>query len=108
MTLWTSAESEAATLGRASAQFAVSGISIDTRTLKPGDLFVALKGARDGHDFVPAAFEAKAGAAMVSRGPKDANGPLLAVADTQRGLEDLARAARIRVNARILAVTGSA
>jgi UDP-N-acetylmuramoyl-tripeptide--D-alanyl-D-alanine ligase len=108
MTLWTSPETEAATLGRASQDFAVNGISIDTRTLMPGDLFVALKGARDGHDFVPAAFEAKAGAAMVSRGLKDAKGPLLAVADTQRGLEDLARAARIRANARILAVTGSA
>ena len=45
MTLWTSAEAEAATLGSATKDFAVTGISIDTRTLKPGDLFVALKGA---------------------------------------------------------------
>ena len=67
MTLWTAAEAEAATLGKASKDFSVTGISIDTRTLKAGDLFVALKGARDGHDFVDAAFEAKAGAAMVSR-----------------------------------------
>ena len=53
MTLWTSAEAEAATLGQASTGFAVSGLSIDTRTLKEGDLFVALKGDnRDGHDFV--------------------------------------------------------
>ncbi len=108
MTLWTSVEAEAATLGSASKNFAVRGLSIDTRTLKEGDLFVALKGERDGHDFVNAAFEAKAGAALVSRALPGAKGPLLSVADTQRGLEDLARAARARSDAKILAVTGSA
>jgi UDP-N-acetylmuramoyl-tripeptide--D-alanyl-D-alanine ligase len=107
MTLWTETEAEAATLGRASKNFAVTGISIDTRTLKGGDLFVALKGARDGHDFVAAAFEAGAAAAMVSHAAAS-SGPLLTVADTQRGLEDLARAARARSHARIIAVTGSA
>ncbi|HEY5347900.1 MAG TPA: Mur ligase family protein, partial [Rhizomicrobium sp.] len=107
--LWTSAEAEAATLGHASTGFAVNGLSIDTRTLKEGDLFVALQGDnRDGHDFVGAAFAAKAGAALVARKPNDAAGPLLTVANTQRGLEDLARAARARSNARIVAVTGSA
>ena len=66
--LWTSAEAETATLGKASRAFAVNGLSIDTRTLKEGDLYVALKGEnRDGHDFVAAAFEAKAGAALVSQ-----------------------------------------
>ena len=109
MSLWTSTEAEAATLGKASRAFEVNGLSIDTRTLKEGDLFVALKGDnRDGHDFVRAAFEAKAGAALVSHAPKDANGPLLTVAHTQRGLEDLGRAARSRSNAKIVAVTGSA
>ena len=108
MMLWTSAEAEAATLGKASKNFAVSGLSIDTRSLKEGDLFVALRGARDGHDFVSAAFAAKAGAALVSRDIENAGGPLLTVADTQRGLEDLARAARARSNAKIIAVTGSA
>src|SRR5215469_14766773 len=108
MTLWSAAEAEAATLGKASTGFAVSGLSIDTRSLKEGDLFVALKGARDGHDFVGAAFTAKAGAALVSRDAENARGPLLVVADTQRGLEDLARAGRARSNARIIAVTGSA
>ena len=114
MSLWTSTEAESATLGKASARFAVNGLSIDTRTLKEGDLFVALKGDnRDGHDYVAAAFAAKAGAALVSRAPGGASltevgGPLLTVADTQRGLEDLARAARARSNAKILAVTGSA
>ena len=55
-----------------------------------------------------AAFDAKAGAALVSRAPEGADGPLLTVAHTQRGLEDLARAARARSNAKIVAVTGSA
>jgi UDP-N-acetylmuramoyl-tripeptide--D-alanyl-D-alanine ligase len=109
MTLWTSAEAESATLGNASARFVVNGLSIDTRTLKEGDLFVALKGDnRDGHDYVGAAFAAKAGAALVSHTSGSATGPLLTVADTLRGLEDLARAARARSNAKILAVTGSA
>ena len=108
MTLWTSAEAEAATLGKASRAFSVNGLSIDTRTLKEGDLFVALQGDnRDGHNFVRAAFDAKAGAAMVAH-TSDVPGPLLTVGHTQRGLEDLARAARARSNAKILAVTGSA
>ncbi|MES2473972.1 MAG: UDP-N-acetylmuramoyl-tripeptide--D-alanyl-D-alanine ligase [Pseudomonadota bacterium] len=109
MSLWNSSEAEAATLGKASRAFDVSGLSIDTRTLKAGDLFVALKGDnRDGHDFVKAAFDAKAGAALVTHAPDGVAGPLLTVGHTQRGLEDLARAARSRSNAKILAVTGSA
>jgi UDP-N-acetylmuramoyl-tripeptide--D-alanyl-D-alanine ligase len=109
--LWTSAEAEAATLGNASHAFEVGGLSIDTRTLKPGDLFVALKGdARDGHEFVKAALAAKAGAAMVQRPPAGLpeSAALLSVANTQRGLEDLARASRARSHAQIVAVTGSA
>ncbi|MEO8301090.1 MAG: UDP-N-acetylmuramoyl-tripeptide--D-alanyl-D-alanine ligase [Rhizomicrobium sp.] len=109
MSLWNSTEAETATLGKANRAFEVSGLSIDTRTLKAGDLFVALTGDnRDGHDFVRAAFDAKAGAALVTHAPEGANGPLLTVGHTQRGLEDLARAARARSNAKILAVTGSA
>lgn len=109
--LWTSSEAVVATLGTASREFTVGGLSIDTRTLKPGDLFVALKGdTRDGHDFVKDAFGAGAGAALVSRKladlPRDA--ALLEVANTLRGLEDLARAARTRSTAQIVAVTGSA
>ena len=107
--LWTSAEAEAATLGHANKPFEATGMSIDTRTLKPGDLFVALKGdARDGHEFVRAALDATAVAALVSRKPDGVNGPLLSVANTQRGLEDLARASRARTHAKIVAVTGSA
>lgn len=109
MSLWSSAEAETATLGKASRPFAVNGLSIDTRTIQEGDLFVALKGDnRDGHDFVRAAFEAKAGAALVTHIPDGVTGALLTVGHTQRGLEDLARAARARSNAKILAVTGSA
>ena len=109
MSLWSSAEAETATLGKASKPFAVNGLSIDTRTIRPGDLFVALKGDnRDGHDFVRAAFEAKAGAALVTHAPDGVTGALLTVGHTQRGLEDLGRAARARSNAKILAVTGSA
>jgi len=109
--LFTSGEMEAATLGRATRAFEATGISIDTRTLKPGDLFVALTGgARDGHAFVSAAFAANASSAMVSRRPDDVNddAPLLTVGHTQRGLEDLGRAARARSRAKIVAVTGSA
>ncbi|HEV2562974.1 MAG TPA: UDP-N-acetylmuramoylalanyl-D-glutamyl-2,6-diaminopimelate--D-alanyl-D-alanine ligase [Rhizomicrobium sp.] len=108
--LWTSADAEAATLGRATRAFDVAGLSIDTRTLQPGDLYVALKGdTRDGHDFVKAAFAAKAAAALVSRKPDGvAEEPLLMVANTLRGLEDMTRASRARSHAKIVAVTGSA
>jgi UDP-N-acetylmuramoyl-tripeptide--D-alanyl-D-alanine ligase len=108
--LWTSEEAQGATLGTPGRAFEVGGLSIDTRTLKPGDMFVALKGdARDGHDFVKAAFEAKAAAALVSYEPPGIghDAALLTVANTLRGLEDLARAARARSNAKIVAVTGS-
>lgn len=109
--LWTSAEMESATLGRATAAFVADGVSIDTRTLKPRDLFVALKGdARDGHAFVSAAITAGAAAALVSRIPENlsVDAPLLVTANTLRALEDIGRAARARAHGRILAVTGSA
>jgi UDP-N-acetylmuramoyl-tripeptide--D-alanyl-D-alanine ligase len=109
--LWTATDAEAATLGKASSRFEANGMSIDTRTLKPGDMFVALQGEnRDGHDFVAAAMKAGAGAALVTHRPDGvaADAPLLVVGHTQRGLEDLARASRARSNAKIIAVTGSA
>jgi UDP-N-acetylmuramoyl-tripeptide--D-alanyl-D-alanine ligase len=109
--LWTSQDLEAATLGRATRAFAINGISIDTRTLKQGDLFVALKGDnRDGHAFVRAALDARAAAALVTHRPADVreDAALLTVAHTLRALEDLGRASRSRTNARIVAVTGSA
>jgi len=109
MSLWTATEASAATGGQAVGEWAVDGVSIDTRTLQPGDLFVALKAARDGHDFVAQALAAGAGAALVSRVPDGVapDAPLLIVPDVLAGLEDLARAARARTKAKIVAVTGS-
>jgi len=108
--LWNHAEAEAATLGKATSPFTATGISIDTRTLKPGDLFVALKGdTRDGHAFVSAALRTGAAAALVSE-PEAGEGaaPLLVVAKTLRALEDLGRASRARSHGKIIGVTGSA
>jgi len=88
----------------------VTGFSIDTRTLAAGNVFVALKAERDGHDFVPAAFAAGSAAALVSHHYVRAagDGALLRVADPLAALEAIGSAARTRSNARIVAVTGSA
>ncbi|MDE3177140.1 MAG: UDP-N-acetylmuramoyl-tripeptide--D-alanyl-D-alanine ligase, partial [Pseudomonadota bacterium] len=84
-----------------------TGVSIDTRTLQHGDLFVAIKGdTHDGHDHVARAFAAGASAALVSRA-QDVAGPQFLVDDALRGLERLGGAARARSPARILAITGS-
>lgn len=108
-TLWTAADAADATGGRVTTDWACTGLSIDTRTLQPGDLFVALKAARDGHDFVAQALEKGAAAALVSRVPADVplDAPLLIVDDVQAALEDLGRAARARTEARVVAITGS-
>jgi UDP-N-acetylmuramoyl-tripeptide--D-alanyl-D-alanine ligase len=104
--LWTSDEVASATGGAASGgAFAALGVSIDTRSLAPGDLFVALAGARDGHDFVPQALASGAAGALVSR---PVQGPAVLVADTMAALERLGLAARERaIRARRGAVTGS-
>ena len=109
MTLWTSAEAAAATGGRATREFNATGVSIDTRTLQPGDLFVALKDVRDGHDFVAQALKKGAAAALVSHLPDDVpdDAALLIVDDVLAALEALGRAARARTGARVVAVTGS-
>ncbi|MFT3687733.1 UDP-N-acetylmuramoyl-tripeptide--D-alanyl-D-alanine ligase [Paenirhodobacter sp.] len=108
MTLWTSDAAATATSGRVTRPFAVNGISIDTRTIRPGDLFVALKDVRDGHDFVADALRKGAGAALVSRVPEGcADAPLLVVPDVLKALEDLGRAGRARVRGKVIAVTGS-
>jgi UDP-N-acetylmuramoyl-tripeptide--D-alanyl-D-alanine ligase len=98
--------------GRAGAlPTSVPGLSIDTRTIAPGEAFFAIKGDnRDGHEFVPAALAAGAGLAVVSVDrraamPKDA--PLLVVPDVLDALRDLARAARARSPAKVIGVTGS-
>jgi UDP-N-acetylmuramoyl-tripeptide--D-alanyl-D-alanine ligase len=107
--LWTFAEAAAAVGGRASDSWTASGVSIDSRTVAKGDLFVALKGPNfDGHDYVAAAIKAGAVAAMVERRPADAEtAPILLVDDCERGLVELGRTGRARSNARVVAVTGS-
>ena len=109
MTLWTAQEAVAATGGRATRDFVITGVSIDTRTLAPGDLFVALQAARDGHDFVAQALEKGAGAALVSRIPEGVaeGAPLLVVPEVLAALEALGRAGRARVKGKVIAVTGS-
>lgn len=108
--LWTAEEAQAATGGRLIQGDAwnVTGVSIDTRTLEPGDLFVALKDARDGHDFLAQAFVSGASAALISDARAvDGLGAALAVPDVLEGLRRLAAAARERSFAKRVAVTGS-
>ena len=109
--LWTWDELVAASGGMpdGSPEGPITGVSIDSRTLRSSELFVALKDVRDGHAFVPAAFAAGAGAAVVShsyrRQPSD--GALLKTDDTLTALQAIGRAARARTAARVIAVTGS-
>ncbi|TVQ53945.1 MAG: UDP-N-acetylmuramoyl-tripeptide--D-alanyl-D-alanine ligase [Rhodobacteraceae bacterium] len=106
--LWSAAEAAAATGGATAGAWTATGVSIDTRSLAPGDLFVALDGARDGHAFVADALAKGAAAAMVSRpAGLPAEAPLLTVDDTLAGLRALGAAARARVAARVIGVTGS-
>ena len=107
--LWTHEDAAAATGGRATRPFAATGVSIDTRTIRPGDLFVALAGARDGHDFVAEALARGAAAALVTRRPKGVaeDAPLLVVGDSLAALRGLGAAARARSRARVVGVTGS-
>ena len=108
--LWTAEEAARATGGQAIGTWNATGLSIDSREIAAGDLFIALKDQRDGHDFVDSALKAGACAALVSHRPKGVpdDAPLLIVDDVQTALEDLARAARARTKARVIAVTGSA
>jgi UDP-N-acetylmuramoyl-tripeptide--D-alanyl-D-alanine ligase len=88
----------------------VNGISIDSRTLVKGDAFFAIEGEnRDGHDFVEGALKAGAGLAVLEREQRDRfpGAPLLIVPDVLEALRDLARAARARMSAKVIAVTGS-
>ncbi len=108
--LWSRETAATATGGASARDWTASGVSIDTRSLQPGDLFVALSAARDGHDFVAEAFARGAAAALVSRQPEGvpADAPLLVVPDVLEGLRALGRVARARTAARLVAVTGSA
>jgi len=103
--LWTAEALRAATGGRLDAPGAVTGVAIDSRSVVPGDLFVALVAERDGHDFVADAFARGAAAAMVARDLGDPR--CLVVEDTLAGLTALGAAGRARSAARVVAVTGS-
>ncbi|WP_095086926.1 UDP-N-acetylmuramoylalanyl-D-glutamyl-2,6-diaminopimelate--D-alanyl-D-alanine ligase [Mesorhizobium sophorae] len=91
----------------------ISGISIDSRSLQPGDAFFAIKGeVMDGHDFATAAIKAGAGVLVVAEGKLPSLGrltaPIIVVEDVLVALEKLGVAARARSEAKIIAVTGSA
>src|SRR5277367_6085864 len=111
--LWTQAELSTAlgAVPSAPLRTSVTGVSIDSRTLEPGNLFFAIRGdAHDGHDHVARAFEAGAVAAVVSRERAHglaALGPAFAVEDTLKAMERLGVAARARSKAKIVGVTGS-
>ncbi|GHC61647.1 UDP-N-acetylmuramoyl-tripeptide--D-alanyl-D-alanine ligase [Gemmobacter tilapiae] len=109
MALWTAQDAAAATGGQAVGDWQANGLSIDTRSLQKGDLFIALKDQRDGHDFVAQALAKGAAAALVTHRPEGVaeDAPLLIVPDVLQALEALARAARARTSAKIIGVTGS-
>ena len=116
----TAAEIAAVTGGRVISGDPASRIdrwSIDTRSMRPDDLFVAIRGERfDGHEFVAAALAAGAAGAIVATGgavPPVAGqaGPaplVIQVADTTRALQDASREIRRRSGAKVIAITGSA
>ncbi|MFT8246264.1 UDP-N-acetylmuramoyl-tripeptide--D-alanyl-D-alanine ligase [Roseomonas sp. BN140053] len=107
--LWTAAALRAATEGTLPDGVSVSGVALDSRAVRPGELFVALRDARDGHDFVADALGRGAAAAMVDHDPPGVavDAPLLRVADTLAGLTALGATGRARSGARVVAVTGS-
>ncbi|MFM6832068.1 MAG: UDP-N-acetylmuramoyl-tripeptide--D-alanyl-D-alanine ligase [Novosphingobium sp.] len=106
LALWTSEDIAVATGGRASARFAVSGVEIDSRDVVEGDLFFALKGeSSDGHRYLEGAAGRGAAGAVVEHA---CFGPHVLVSNTSSALEDLGKAARNRVDAGIIGVTGSA
>jgi UDP-N-acetylmuramoyl-tripeptide--D-alanyl-D-alanine ligase len=108
--LWTAGDLVAATGGTATRDFVAEGVSIDSRTVMRGDLFIALQGPNfDGHAFVADALAKGAAGALVAEIPAGvaADAPLLVVADTLAALTAIGRAARQRSHAKIIGVTGS-
>ena len=87
----------------------LTGLAIDSRLVEPGQLFAAVKGDRDGHDFVDAALGSGAGAVLVERGgehvPEGATA--IVVPDVAASLADLARAVRAELPERVVGITGS-
>ena len=90
---------------------AITGLSIDSRTIAPGDAYFSIKGdVHDGHDFVDAALKAGAALAVVERAQRDKfapDAPLLVVDDVLAGLVELGLASRARLEAQVIAITGS-
>jgi UDP-N-acetylmuramoyl-tripeptide--D-alanyl-D-alanine ligase len=113
MPLWSSGAMAAAMRAQANGALpeTVSGLSIDSRTIAPGEAYFAIKGdVHDGHDFVAAALQAGAALAVIEQAQRDrfaGDAPLLVVDDVLAGLVDLARASRARLKAQVIAVTGS-
>lgn len=108
--LWTSQEVAAAlAIPEEPSSWKTMGISIDSRTLKPGDLYIAIRGdTHDGHAFVGEAFDKGAVAAIVDHPLESHNQfPQLIVEDTLAALTKLGAFARQRTSATIIAVTGS-
>lgn len=105
--LWTMEEAAHAVGAAPTADWQAYSVSIDSRSVKPGDLFIALRGEKfDGHDFIAQAFEQGAVAAIVDHAVAT-DKPLLIVRDTVQALEALGKRSRERTHARIIAVTGS-
>ena len=106
--LWTAAQAAQATGGKAllgrAGDWQVTGVSIDSRSLQAGDLFVPLTDVRDGHEFIPQARAAKAGAVLSAQ---ETDAPALIVDDTLEALTKLGQAACARSNALRIGVTGS-
>ena len=87
------------------ADVAFLGANNDSRKIEPGQLFIALQGERDGHDFIPAALEKGAAAVLCSR--KVGDYPAIIVEDTRKALGDIARGERRRIGMKVVGVTGS-
>ena len=84
----------------------IDGASIDSRSVRPGQLFVPIVAERDGHDFIKSALDGGATAYLTSR-VDPVGGTAIRVADTALALADLGRAVRARVPDRVVGITGS-
>lgn len=105
LAIWTADEVAAATGGTAHGAFQAAGVEMDSRDVRPGDLFFALKGeASDGHAYLDKVFANGAAAAVVDR---PIERPHVLVGDTTAALASLAKAARVRAPAKVIGVTGS-
>jgi len=109
ISLWTASDAAKATGGNTLGQWIARGISIDSRSLQKGDLFIAIRGAAmDGHKFAADAISKGAAAVMIDREvdgiPAD---KILMVKDTFKAMQDLGIAARARTGAKIIGITGS-